>query len=159
MAAIAEGKHVLAFPSFGPERRGAPVQAFVRTSDKPVRIRAEVKEPDVVVVFETRLLTIVNVTLGLKEDGVIIVNSQRTPQEIKSEFGYRWTVATVDATAIAIETLGVRIVNTTMLGAVLKVTNLVRINSLEEPLKHRFGNRAAANLEACKKAYEATVIA
>ena len=159
LAAIAEGKYALAFPSFGPERRGAPVQAFVRTNDKPVRIRADIKEPDFVVVFETRLLSIVDVTSGLKENGVVIVNSKSTPQEIKSEFGYKWRVATVDAATIATETIGVPIVNTTMLGAILRVTDIVELSSLEEPLKHRFGSRAGGNLEACKKAYEATVTA
>jgi len=158
LAAIGEGKHALAFPSFGPERRGAPVQAFIRTHHEPVRIRAEIKEPDFVVVFETRLLSIVDCTSGLKDNGVVIVNSKLSPPEIKTQFGYKWKVATLDASAIAQETIGVNIVNTTMLGAIVKVTGVVEINSLEEPLKHRFGARAAGNFEACKKAYEATVL-
>jgi pyruvate ferredoxin oxidoreductase gamma subunit len=159
LAAIAEGKYALAFPSFGPERRGAPVQAFVRTDDKPIRIRAEVRQPDAVVVLDPGLLSIVDVSSGLKEKGVVIVNTKRTPEEIKSLFGNRWSVATVDASAIAIKTIGVPIVNTTMLGAIVKVTGVVKISSLEEPLKHRFGERAGRNLEACKKAFEMTVIA
>ena len=158
LAAIGEGKYALAFPSFGPERRGAPVQAFVRTDDKPVRIRADIKEPDFVVVFETRLLSIVDVTSGLRDNGVVVINSKFSPQEIRAEFGYKWKIATVDATSIAQETIGVGIVNTTMLGAVVKITDMVKLDSLDEPLNHRFGNRAAANFEACKKAYKATVI-
>ena len=159
LAAISEGKYALAFPSFGPERRGAPVQAFVRTDDKPIRIRAEVRQPDAVVVLDPGLLRIVDVSSGLKEKGVIIVNTKSTPEEIKSRFGNRWSVATIDASAIAIKTIGVPIVNTTMLGAIVKVTGVVKMSSLEEPLKHRFGERAARNLEACKRAYEMTVIA
>jgi pyruvate ferredoxin oxidoreductase gamma subunit len=159
LAAISEGKYALAFPSFGPERRGAPVQAFVRTDDKPIRIRAEVRQPDVVVVLDPGLLSIVDISSGLKEKGVIIVNTKSTPEEIKSRFGNRWSVATIDASAIAIKTLGVPIVNTTMLGAIVKVTGVVKMSSLEEPLKHRFGERAGRNLEACKRAYEMTVIA
>ena len=159
LAAISEGKHALAFPSFGPERRGAPVLAFVRTDDRPVRIRAEVTEPDLVVVFDPRLIDIVNVTAGLKDDGIAIVNSKRTPQEIKTKLGNKWGVATVDAISIARKTLGVPIVNTTMLGAIVKVTNLVDMNSLEEPLKHRFGNRASNNFDACKQAYEQVISA
>ena len=159
LAAIAEGKYALAFPSFGPERRGAPVQAFVRTDDRPVRIRAEIREPDVVVVLDPGLLSIVNVSSGLKENGIIVVNTKNTPEETKALFGNKWSVATIDATTIATETIGVPIVNTTMLGAILRATDLVNIDSLEEPLKHRFGNRAAANLEACKKAYDRTAIA
>jgi len=158
LAAIGEGKYALAFPSFGPERRGAPVQAFVRTDDKPVRIRADIKEPDFVVVFETRLLSIVDVTSGLRDNGVVVINSKFSPQEIRAEFGYKWKIATVDATSIAQETIGVGIVNTTMLGAVVKITDMVKLDSLDEPLNHRFGNRAAANFEACKQAYKATVI-
>ena len=157
LAAISEGKYALAFPSFGPERRGAPVLAFVRTDDRPVRIRAEVTEPDLVIVFDPRLIDIVNVTAGLKDDGIAIVNSKRTPQEIKTKLGNKWRVATVDATSIARKTLGVPIVNTTMLGAIVKTTSLIDMNSLEEPLKHRFGNKASNNFDACKQAYEQVI--
>jgi pyruvate ferredoxin oxidoreductase gamma subunit len=157
LAAINEGKYALAFPSFGPERRGAPVLAFVRTDNIPIKIRAEVQEPDVVVVFDPRLIDIINVTAGLKDDGIAIVNSKRTPQEIKAKLGNKWQVATVDATSIARNVLGVPIVNTTMLGAIVKITNLVALDSLEEPLKHRFGDRASNNFRACKQAYEQVV--
>jgi pyruvate ferredoxin oxidoreductase gamma subunit len=160
LALISEGKYALAFPSFGPERRGAPVQAFVRTNDKPVRIRTEVREPDIVVVLDAGLLEVVDVGSGLKKKGVIIVNSRKAPQEIKSNFRNKWRVAAVDATTIAREVIGVPIVNTTMLGAIIKVTDIVRLSSLEEPLKHRFRERGAGrNLEACQRAYEQTSIA
>jgi pyruvate ferredoxin oxidoreductase gamma subunit len=159
LAAIGEGKYAQAFPSFGPERRGAPVQAFVRVNDKPIRVRAEVKQPDVVAVLDPGLLDIVDVTGGLKDSGTIIVNTKKTAQEIKSKFGNRWRVAVVDASTIARETIGVAIVNTTMIGAILQVTGMVNMASLEEPLMHRFGPRAGSNLQACKKAYEATLMA
>ena len=159
LAAIGEGKYAQAFPSFGPERRGAPVQAFVRVNDKPIRVRAEVKQPDVVAVLDPGLLDIVDVTGGLKDSGTIIVNTKKTAQEIKSKFGNRWRVAVVDASTIARETIGVAIVNTTMIGALLQVTGMVNMASLEEPLMHRFGPRAGSNLQACKKAYEATLMA
>lgn len=159
LAAIIEGKYAQAFPSFGPERRGAPVQAFVRTDDKPVRVRADIKEPDVVVVLDPGLLDIVNVTDGLKEHGAIIVNTRKSPEDVKAKYGNRWKVATVDASTIARETIGVPIVNTTMLGAIVKVTNLVSISSLEEPLNERFGDRASRNFKACQTAFERTQIA
>jgi pyruvate ferredoxin oxidoreductase gamma subunit len=159
LAAIGEGKYAQAFPSFGPERRGAPVQAFVRVNDKPIRVRAEVKQPDVVAVLDPGLLDIVDVTSGLKDSGTIIVNTKKTAQEIKSKFGDRWRVAVVDASTIARETIGVAIVNTTMIGAILQVTGMVNMDSLQEPLIHRFGARAGSNLQACKKAYEATLVA
>jgi pyruvate ferredoxin oxidoreductase gamma subunit len=158
-AAIDEGKYAQAFPSFGPERRGAPVLAFDRISAKePIKIRAEVREPSVVVVLDPSLLRIVNVTSGLKEKGVLIINTTRPLQDIESEFGAKWRVAIVDATRIARELLGVPIVNTTMLGALLKATGVVNLESLFEPLKHRFGRLAERNINAMKKAYEETVV-
>jgi pyruvate ferredoxin oxidoreductase gamma subunit len=159
LAAIGTGKYAQAFPSFGPERRGAPVQAFVRVSDKQIRVRGEIKEPDVVVVLDPGLLNIMDVSSGLREKGIIVVNTKGSAAEIKNRFKNKWPAAVVDASAIAVETIGVNIVNTTMLGAILKACEVVPMESLEEPLKHRFGGRAAANFEACKKAYEKTVTA
>ena len=159
LAAIGTGKYAQAFPSFGPERRGAPVQAFVRVSDKQIRVRGEIREPDVVVVLDPGLLNIMDVSSGLREKGIIVVNTKGSAAEIKSRFKNKWPAAVVDASAIAVETIGVNIVNTTMLGAILKACEVVPMESLEEPLKHRFGGRAAANFEACKKAYEKTVTA
>ena len=157
-AAANEGKFAQSFPSFGPERRGAPVVAFLRISNEFIRTRTNIQTPDVVVVIDPRLLRVVDVTDGLKDGGLLIINSSKTPAALKAEFGYKWKIATVDATSIAQETIGVGIVNTTMLGAVVKITDMVKLDSLDEPLNHRFGNRAAANFEACKKAYKATVI-
>ena len=158
-AAINEGKYAHAFPSFGPERRGAPVLAFDRISSKqPIRVRAEVTEPDVVVVLDPGLLRIVNVTSGLKGKGVLIINTTRPLQDIESDFGSKWRLAIVDATKIARELLGVPIVNTTMLGALLRATGAVKLESLFEPLKHRFDRLAERNINAMKRAYEATVV-
>ncbi len=159
LAAIGTGKYAQAFPSFGPERRGAPVQAFVRVSDKEIRIRGEIREPDVVVVLDPGLLNIIDATSGLRDNGVVVVNTKLPAADIKARFNGKWRVATVDASAIAVETIGVNIVNTTMIGAILKAADVVPMESLEGPLKHRFGGKAAGNFEACKKAYEKTVIA
>jgi len=158
-AVISEGKYAQAFPSFGPERRGAPVLAFVRISSKePIRIRAEITEPDVVVVLDPGLLQIVNVTSGLKEDGILIINTRKALQDIKSELKVKQKLATINATKIARELLGVPIVNTTMIGALLKATELASLESLVEPLKHRFGRLAERNINAMKKAYEETLL-
>ena len=158
-AAIIEGRYGQAFPSFGPERRGAPVLAFVRVSnDKPIRIRAEITIPDVIVVLDPGLLSVVNVTAGLKPDGTAVINTRKTPDEIRSEFGIKHRLATVNATQIAKEILGVNIVNTTMVGALLKATDLVKIESVYEPLKGRFGKLADKNFASMKKAYEETVV-
>ncbi len=158
-AAISEGKYAQAFPSFGPERRGAPVLAFIRISGKePIRIRSGIAEPDVVVVLDSSLLRIVNVSSGLKEKGALILNTKRSLQDIESEFGTKWKLATVDATGIARQILGVPITNTTMVGALLRVTGIVAIESLIEPLRHRFDRLAERNINAMNKAYEETLV-
>ena len=158
-AAIDEGKYAQAFPAFGAERRGAPVLAFDRVSSRePIRIRAEVTEPDVVIVLDPGLLRIVNVTSGLKEKGALIINTGRPFQDVESEFGNKWQLVVVDATRIARELLGIPIVNTTMLGALLRATGVVKLESLFEPLRQRFGRLAERNINAMKKAFEETVV-
>jgi pyruvate ferredoxin oxidoreductase gamma subunit len=158
-AAVAEGKYAQAFPAFGPERRGAPVLAFDRIdSQSPIRVRAEIREPDVVVVLEPTLLRVVKVTAGLKPGGVLIINTRKSIDEIDPELRGNWKLALVDGNKIAREVLGVPIVNTTMLGAILKATNVVKLESLMEPLQDRFGKLAERNANAMKKAMEDTVI-
>jgi pyruvate ferredoxin oxidoreductase gamma subunit len=158
-AAINEGKYAQAFPSFGPERRGAPVLAFVRIStEQPIKIRSEIAQPDVVVVLDPGLLRIVDVASGLKENGVLIINTKNPPQDIESELGAKWRIATIDATGIARELLGVPITNTTMVGALIKATGVVKLESLLEPLEQRFGRLAEKNINAMKGAYEETSI-
>ena len=158
-AAISEGKYAQAFPSFGPERRGAPVLAFDRVSnEEPIRIRAEITEPDAVVVLDPGLIRIINITSGLKEGGVIVMNTKRSLEDVAAEFGNKWGLAVVDATKIAHELLGVNIVNTTMLGALLKATDVVKLESLYEPLGDRFHRLAERNINAMKRAFEETRI-
>ncbi len=158
-AAIAENKYAQAFPSFGAERRGAPVQAFVRISDKqPIKVRSGITQPDIVVVLDPSLLTIADATSGLKDGGTFIVNTKKSAEQIRQEFGNKWRLATVDATTIARETLGIPITNTTMVGAVVRATGVIKLDSLVEPLKERFGRIAERNINAMKRAYEETVV-
>ena len=158
-AAINEGKYAQAFPSFGPERRGAPVLAFDRISnEQPIRVRAEVTQPDVVVVLDSGLLSIVDVTSGLKENGVLIINTKKDVKDIEAELGTKCRLATIDATKIARELLGVPITNTTMVGALIKASEVVKLESLLEPLKQRFEHLAERNINAMKRAYEETLI-
>ena len=158
-AAITEGKYAQAFPSFGPERRGAPLLAFDRISPKlPIRVRAEIKEPDIVVILDSGLIKIVDVTSGLKEGGIIIVNTKKSLEEMSREFdkNRKWSIAVVDANKIALEVLGVLIVNTTMLGAILKVAGVVKLESLNEPIQERFGRLAERNVNSMKRAFDET---
>jgi len=158
-AAISENKYAHAFPSFGPERRGAPVLAFVRIStQQPIRVRAEITEPDVVVVLDPGLLSIVNVASGLKANGMVILNTKKQAEQLRQEFGFKCPLVTVDATKIARELLGVPIANTTMVGAVVRAIEVVKLESLVEPLKHRFGRLAERNISAMKRAYEEALI-
>ena len=157
-AAINEGKYAQAFPSFGPERRGAPVLAFVRISNEPIRIRAEITEPDVVVVLDPSLLRMINVASGLKNEGTLVVNTRKSAEKIRAEFGIKWRLATIDATKIAQELLGVPITNTTMIGALIKATDVVDLESLVAPVNKRFRRLADRNINAMKRAYEETEV-
>lgn len=154
VAAINEGKYAQAFPSFGPERRGAPVMAFARISDAPIRTREKVYQPDVVLVLDPTILKIVDVTAGLKKDGMVILNTTKDEQEVRKAFGIKAKMFLVDATGIAMKHLGRPITNTTMLGALIKATGIVNIKSMETPLNERFGRIAEKNINAMQQAYE-----
>ena len=156
LAAINEGKYAQAFPSFGPERRGAPVMAFVRISDTPIRTRERVYNPDIVVVLDPTILKIVDVTAGLKKDGMVILNTSKDEKEVRKTFGIKAKMAVVDATEIAMKHLGRPITNTTMLGALIKATGIVDIKSMKKPLKGRFGRIAEINTHAMQQAYKQT---
>lgn len=108
--------------------------------------------------LDPSLIQIAKVEEGLKEGGTIVVNTKKTPEEIKKEYGFDCRVATIDAMKIARETLGVPIVNTTMIGALIKATSLVDIESIIDPIKTRFGRIAEKNINAMKKAYEDTIV-
>jgi pyruvate ferredoxin oxidoreductase gamma subunit len=154
LAAIHEGKYAQAFPSFGPERRGAPVMAFARISEDPIRIRSKVYEPDVVVVLDSSLLELVSVEEGLKAGGVVVANSAGGSGGFGSRLKEGQGYFSVDANQIAAEVLGRPITNTTMIGALVKVTAVVDLGSFEEPLRERFGRLAERNLEAMRRAYD-----
>jgi len=158
LAAIEEGKFAQSFPSFGPERRGAPVVAFARVDEKPIRLRSKVYQPDVAVVLDPSLLKILDPSQGLKSGGILIVNSNKTIEEVRSEFGFKVKLAVVDADRIAREELGLLITNTTMIGALVKGTGVVQLESLTPPLRNRFGRGAERNLKALHRAFKETLL-
>ena len=158
LAAIGEGKYAQAFPSFGPERRGAPVVAFCRISEQPIKIRANIYEPDIVVVLDHTLLKLVNVAAGLKQNGIIVTTSQDAPEKVRELLEVKNRLAVVDATKIAMEILGVPITNTAMLGALVKASELVQKESFIPPFKARFGRIAEKNISAFNKAYQDTAL-
>jgi pyruvate ferredoxin oxidoreductase gamma subunit len=158
LAAINQGKYAQAFPSFGPERRGAPVVAFCRIDEKPIRLRTNIYRPDLVLVLDPSILRLVDVTAGLKPEGILISNTKFSCEAIKKELGIVHATATVNATRIAMAELGLPITNTTMLGALLKAREIFPPDHLIEPLKNRFGRIAERNISAFQRAYRETEV-
>jgi pyruvate ferredoxin oxidoreductase gamma subunit len=154
VAAISAGKYAQGFPSFGPERRGAPIAAFSRIDEKKIKVRSGIYEPDVVLVLDSSLIGLVNVIDGLKPDGKLIVNTAKSPEEIRKELNFSGVIATVDGTGIARKEMGVPIANTTMIGALLKVIGVMKLDQMKDAVEHRFGRIAQKNLAAMKRAYE-----
>jgi pyruvate ferredoxin oxidoreductase gamma subunit len=157
--AILRGKYAQAFPSFGPERRGAPVTAFLRISDTPIRVREKVYLPDVVVVLDPTVMSVTKVDAGLKPEGYLLVNTHRPPADLRKEFGFSQKIATLDAMSIALEILKVPITNTVMLGVLAKVLGEATPDDVREPFKHRFGDKLAEkNQAAFERAYAETQV-
>ena len=154
-AAFKEGYHVTAVPFFGVERRGAPVTAFARLSKQPILIRSGIYAPDCVVVLDETLLNAVDVLEGLKPDGVILVNTRRAPGELPIDQKFR--LFTVDATEIALKHgLGsptMPIVNSAILGALVKATRLVSLISIIEAVTAIVPAKKDANAAATKEAH------
>jgi len=158
-AAFKEGKWVQAIPFFGAERRGAPVKAFARLADEPILIRSQVYSPDYVIVLDSTLLEIVDVTEGLKRDGIIIINTTKKPEDVNIKQG---RLATVDATGIALElqllVAGLPVLNTTMLGAFAKATGEIKLESILEVIRLEWAEAAGEkNAKAAALAYERLV--
>jgi len=162
-AAFNTGKFVQGFPEYGPERMGAPISAYNRISDERCPIHSNIYEPDFVVVVDSTLLTAVDTTGGLKKDGGIIINSSKTPEELRPLMGdYKGKIYTIDASTIAEEELGNRsLSNTSMLGAVVKVSGVIPEDELfkdmEASMKHKFANKPhviEGNMKALKRSMQ-----
>jgi len=157
------GKYVQGFPEYGPERMGAPVTAFNRISDGKIRVHSSIKEPDVVVVLDPTLIgATTDVTSGVGPDGVFIVNTGKSPQEIRKQLKIdKGKVYTVDANRISEETIGRVIPNTPMMGALIKVTGIIPyeafIEDTKKQLEKKFSSKPEViegNLKAIERAYQ-----
>ncbi|MCK4267297.1 MAG: 2-oxoacid:acceptor oxidoreductase family protein [Actinomycetia bacterium] len=159
-AALKQDKYFQASPEYGPERMGAPIQAFTRICPEPILIHCAVTNPDIVVVLDPTLLSVVNVTDGLVENGALVINTDMSPAEVRQANnieGYK--IVTVDASKIAIESIGRAIPNTPMLGAVLKATGIMDLEKVAEHIRSSFGKKFSqeiidGNVEALTRAYQ-----
>ena len=153
IAAFKDGKFAQAFPSFGAERIGAPVQAFVRIDDKKIRTREEVRTPNYLIIQDSFLIGAVPVLDGIKPDGLILVNSDQAPEDLNIKTTAR--VETIPATEIALEIIGRPIPNAIMIGAFCSITGLVSIDAVQEAIMEKFPGRVGENnVAALERAVE-----
>jgi pyruvate ferredoxin oxidoreductase gamma subunit len=163
-AALSTGKYIQAFPEYGPERMGAPVQSFNRLSDEPITLHSQVISPDVVVVLDPTLIGQVKVTAGFSSRGVIVVNSQEPPRQMRKKLGLapgKGKVFTVDASTISRKHIGREIPNTPMMGALIKATGILKLESLlsdtQKKMEKKFRRKPEiikGNIESIKEAYK-----
>ncbi len=147
-AAFNTGKFIQGFPEYGPERMGAPITAYNRISDEPIRIHSNIYEPDYVVVVDDTLLDSVDVTAGLKEDGAIVINTTKGKDEIESKLSnYKGAIYTIDARKVSMEALGKYFPNTPMLAAIVKVAGIMEEDQFLEDMKGSFAHKFAKKPE------------
>ncbi len=157
-AAFNTGKYIQGFPEYGPERMGAPITAYNRISDTPIRIHSNIYEPNYVVVVDDTLLESVDVTSGLKEDGAIVINTTKQGNEIRELLnGYKGKIYTIDARKVSMQTLGKYFPNTPMLAAIIKVSKIMDekdfLNDMQGSFKHKFAKKPEV-IEGNMKALE-----
>lgn len=158
--AFKTGMNIQGFPEYGPERMGAPITAYNRIANFKLRVHSNIYEPEYVVVVDETLLNSVPCTQGLKKEGAIVINTKRTPEDIRSELhGYNGRVYTIDAKGISEDILGANFPNTPMLAAIVKVSGILDeeqfIKDMEDSFKHKFSNKPHVipkNMQALKRA-------
>lgn len=159
-SALAEDKYIQAFPEYGPERMGAPIQSFTRISDEPIKIHCHVTSPDMVVVLDPTLIGTVDITEGLPEEGLIIVNTKEDPAQIRKKLDLKGKkIFTLDASKLALEEIGRPLPNTPMIGALIKATSLLKLENVINGIKEQFSDRFSqnvvdGNIRAIERAYQ-----
>lgn len=161
-SAMSEGKFIQAFPEFGPERMGAPVKSFTRISSEPITIHCQVSNPDISVLLDSTLLGVVDITEGVGKNGIIIVNTKDSPKGLRRKMNLEGRkLYTVDATGISIKALGRNIPNMPMVGAVIKVSGVTKLESAIRNFQQEFSSKfkeeiVRANIEAMRIAHDET---
>lgn len=159
-SAILDGKFIQAFPEYGPERAGAPVKSYTRISTSPIRIHSHVTEPNAVIVLDPTLLDVIDVTEGLAEDGVLLINTKESPADLRKRLNIKVKkLFTIPATDIAINELNRNIPNTPMMAALIKVTGIVDLEIVEKNFRGKYSKKfnpeiIEGNLRAMKVAFE-----
>jgi pyruvate ferredoxin oxidoreductase gamma subunit len=149
--ALKNGKYVQSFPDYGPERKGAPVRAFTRVSDKEIRGCSSEANPDVLIIIDPTLIGLNGTLFNVKQARVVLVNSEQSGESLKKELGFDGALYTVDATKIALDVMKSNITNTTMLGAFAKVTGFLTLEDLKQEIFNEFGKKL--DEEVLKKNY------
>jgi pyruvate ferredoxin oxidoreductase gamma subunit len=158
-AALREGKFVQAFPDFGPERSGAPMKTFVRISDEPIRTHEPVVDPDVVVIVDETLLGVIDATKNLDENEAMIVNTTSGREQVAQKTNYIGNIYPIDATGLSMEVIGEPRPNTAILGKLIKVTEIVKLEDIIEVFREKYTEKVGAektekNILAIEKAYD-----
>lgn len=159
-AALAEGNYIQAFPEFGPERTGAPVRAFLRISKAPIQVYAQVYHPDVVVCIDSTLLDVLNPAEGLKDDGTLVLNTNKNPASIRKKFDFKGgKVVTVDASTIAMEVLGRPFYNMPTMAAAVSATGVVAVDTVIAEVLNRYpGKVGDLNKVAIERAVKEAIV-
>jgi len=163
-AALSEGRHIQAFPEYGAERRGAPVKSFTRISEEPIYIHSPIHTPSAVAVLDSTLLDAVDVTEGLPEDGILVVNTVESPADVRKKLNLKGRkIFTLDATQISIDCIGKPIPNTPMIGAVMRAADILPLDSLIGGFRKKFSDKfrpevIEGNIKAIRRAYEEVTI-
>lgn len=153
IAAFYDGKFSQGFPNFGVERRGAPVTAFVRISDKPIRLRSQIYQPDFIIIQDPTLIGGVEVFAGAQKGAKILINTTKPASHFKAPAGV--TIKTIAATDLAVKIIGKPIINTILLGAFAKLSGLIKLASVEKAIKERFGGEVGEkNVAAAREGFE-----
>ena len=161
-AAFNTGKYIQGFPEYGPERMGAPITAYNRISDTPIRIHSNIYEPDYVVVVDDSLIGAVDVTSGLKDNGAIVINTNENIDSLRKKLnGFSGKIYTIDASKISLECLKANFPNTAMLAAVVNITKIMSkeelVDNMKEAFSHKFAKKPEViepNMEALLRGYD-----
>ncbi|MHC4248862.1 MAG: 2-oxoacid:acceptor oxidoreductase family protein [Planctomycetota bacterium] len=158
--ALAEGKYSQGFPEYGPERMGAPIRGYTRIAERPIRIHSAVYYPDAVVVLDETLLDTVDVAENLSDDGLIIINTKQPADAVKAKLSHQGAgVYLLDASAISLEAIGRDIPNTPMIGALVKASGRVQLDTVLHDTEYKLGKKfpekvVKGNLAAVKRGFE-----